>query len=106
MARPYRLQGENVLYHILNRGDDRKKIFISETDYQKFLEYLIQAKEKFKVYLYAYCLMSNHYHLLLETTQPNISQVMQISTPHIRPTTIESGNAVGICFRAGINHWW
>ena len=77
MARPYRLQGEGLLYHITSRGDDRKKIFINEADYQKFLTYLRSAKEKFRFYLYAYCLMGNHYHLLLETTQPNLSQVMQ-----------------------------
>ncbi|MFH2138207.1 MAG: transposase [Candidatus Omnitrophota bacterium] len=77
MARPYRLQGEGILYHITSRGDDRKKIFLSEFDFERFLEYLIRAKEKFKFYLYAYCLMDNHYHLLLETTQPNLSRIMQ-----------------------------
>lgn len=77
MARPYRLQGEGLLYHITSRGDDRKKIFISEYDFNKFLEYLNQARDKYKFYLYAYCLMSNHYHLLLETTQPNLSKIMQ-----------------------------
>ena len=77
MARPYRLQGEGCLYHITSRGDDRKKIFLNETDYRKFLEYLKTAKERFKFYLYCYCLMGNHYHLLLETTQPNISNIMQ-----------------------------
>lgn len=77
MARPYRLQAENCLYHITSRGDDRKKIFLSEQDFQKFLEYLKTAKDKFKFYLYAYCLMGNHYHLLVETTQPNISRIMQ-----------------------------
>lgn len=77
MARPYRLQAEDCLYHITSRGDDRKKIFLNETDRRKFLEYLLSAKEKFKFYLYAYCLMGNHYHLLLETTQANISGVMQ-----------------------------
>jgi len=77
MARPYRLQGEDCLYHITSRGDDRKKIFLDKTDYQKFLEYLTTAKERFKFHLYCYCLMGNHYHLLLETTQPNISSIMQ-----------------------------
>ena len=77
MARPYRLQGEGLLYHITSRGDDRKRIFLSETDYEKFLDYLKTAKEKFKFYLYAYCLMTNHYHLLIETTQANISRIMQ-----------------------------
>jgi len=77
MARPYRLQGEGYLYHITSRGDDRKKIYISKYDYEKFLEYLLKAKEKYKFYVYAYCLMSNHYHLLIETTQPNLSRIMQ-----------------------------
>jgi REP element-mobilizing transposase RayT len=77
MARPYRLQGEGYLYHITSRGDDRKRICISKYDYEKFLEYLLKAKEKYNFYLYAYCLMPNHYHLLIETTQPNLSRIMQ-----------------------------
>lgn len=77
MARAYRLQGEGLLYHLTSRGDDRKKIFIGNKDFEKFLTYLEIAKEKFKFYLYAYCLMDNHYHLLLETTQPNLSRIMQ-----------------------------
>ncbi|MFA5271185.1 MAG: transposase [Candidatus Omnitrophota bacterium] len=77
MARPYRLQAENCLYHITSRGDDRKKIFLSEYDFKKFLEYVKYAKNKFKFYLYGYCLMSNHYHLLIETTQANLSRIMQ-----------------------------
>lgn len=77
MARPYRLQGAGYLYHITSRGNDRKRIFISDYDYKKFFEYIGKAREKHNFYLYAYCLMSNHYHLLLETTQPNLSRIMQ-----------------------------
>jgi putative transposase len=77
MARPYRLQREGYLYHIASRGNDRKRIYISKYDYEKFLEYLLKAKEKYKFYIYAYCLISNHYHLLIETTQPNLSRIMQ-----------------------------
>ena len=77
MARPYRLQGENCLYHITSRGDDRKKIFISDYDFNKFLEYLLIAKGKYNFHLYAYCLMSNHYHIFIETRQPNLSRIMQ-----------------------------
>ncbi|MEA3437329.1 MAG: transposase [Thermodesulfobacteriota bacterium] len=76
MARPYRLQGEGCFYHITDRGDDRKKIYISEYDYKQFLKYLLLAKDKFKFYLYAYCLMPNHYHFLLETPQPNLAKIM------------------------------
>lgn len=77
MARPYRLELENTLYHVTNRGDDKRKIFISKYDYEKFLEYVKTAKEKYNFYLYAYCLMDNHYHLLIETTKANLSKIMQ-----------------------------
>lgn len=77
MARPYRLQLEDSIYHVTSRGDDRKKLFISEYDFEKFLKYVKFAKEKYRFYLYGYVLMSNHYHLFLETTQPNISRIMQ-----------------------------
>lgn len=76
MARPYRLQGENCLYHITSRGDNKKKIFIGEYDYKKFLEYVQKAKDKFRFHLYAYTLMPNHYHLQLETLNPNLSSIM------------------------------
>jgi len=77
MARPYRFQGEHCFYHITSRGNDRKKIYENNSDYRKFLDYILKAKEKYKFYLYAYVLMPNHYHLLLETIQPNISRIMQ-----------------------------
>jgi putative transposase len=76
MARPYRLQAENCLYHVMSRGDDRKRIYTRPTDYSKFLDYVMKAKERYEFYLYAYCLMANHFHLLLETMLPNISQIM------------------------------
>lgn len=77
MARPYRIQGENCIYHITSRGNGRDDIFHSEKDFCRFLEYLKKAKDKFRFYLYAYCLMDNHYHLFLETTLPNLSRAMQ-----------------------------
>src|SRR4030042_1476443 len=76
MARPYRLQAENCLYHIMSRGDDRKKIYTMPNDYGKFLDYVMKAKERYQFYLYAYCLMANHFHLLVETLLPNISKIM------------------------------
>lgn len=77
MARPYRLEAEETCYHITSRGNERKAIFTKDRDREKFLEYLQKAKEKYKFYLYAYVLMTNHYHLLLETKLPNISRIMQ-----------------------------
>ena len=76
MSRPYRLQGENCLYHITSRGNGRQKIFISDYDYRQFMHYVLRGKEKYSFYLYAFVLMGNHYHLLLETTQPNLARIM------------------------------
>ncbi len=76
MARPYRLQGENCLYHIFSRGDDRKKIYSNPSDYVKFMDYIMKAQERYQFYLFAYCLMVNHFHLLIETRLPNISKIM------------------------------
>lgn len=77
MARPYRIQIEDGFYHIISRGNDSKNIYRSKHDYVKFLEYLTTAKEKFRFYVHAYCLMPNHYHLFIETTQANLSRIMQ-----------------------------
>ena len=60
----------------MSRGDDRKKIYTGPSDYNRFLGYVVKAKEKYRFYLYAYCLMPNHFHLLLETQLPNISKIM------------------------------
>jgi len=76
MARPYRIEAENTLYHITSRGNGRKEIYSSDGDYRQFLEYLLRAKKRYKFYLYAYVLMTNHYHLLIETLNPNISKIM------------------------------
>ena len=53
MARPPRLQAEDCFYHITSRGDDRKPIFRSERDYQKFLEYVALGREKYKYYIHS-----------------------------------------------------
>ena len=55
MARPYRLQGENCLYHVISRGDDRKKIYTRPAVYSRFMDYVIKAKERFQFSLYACC---------------------------------------------------
>jgi len=93
MASPYRLQGEGYFYYIRSRPDGRKRIYISRYDYEKFLEYIMQAKEKYKFHLYTYVLMSSHYHLLFETIRPNLSKVMYyINRAYTAFAEKESGN--------------
>ena len=77
MARPLRIEYPGAFYHITSRGNERKPIYRSERDREKFLEYLKEAIEKYRINIYVYCLMSNHYHLLLETREGNLSKVMR-----------------------------
>lgn len=76
MARQLRIEYEGAIYHITARGNERKKIFFTERDYHKFKEYLVVAQERFSCVLHAYVLMGNHYHLILETKEKNLSRVM------------------------------
>lgn len=76
MARPYRFQSKDCFYHVMSRGNHKKEIFISDSDYNKFFEYLMLAKTKYNFNLYAYCLMPNHYHLFIQILQPNLSKIM------------------------------
>lgn len=77
MARPLRVEYPGAFYHAINRGISQEKLFKSPRDHEKFLQYLEKAAERFAVIVHTYCLMDNHYHLLLETAEPNLSVTMQ-----------------------------
>jgi len=76
MARPLRIVYPGALYHVTARGNERKKVFLSEVDYKKFLSYLTDAAHKYGAILHVFVLMDNHYHLLIETPKPNLSSFM------------------------------
>lgn len=76
MARPLRIEFENALYHITARGFEKKTIFLDVSDRKKFLYYLKENLKRYNVLLYAYVLMDNHYHLLIETLMPNLNRFM------------------------------
>jgi len=76
MARKPRLEVEGGLYHILTRGNNRRRIFGDDNDYQKILRLLAAQKAKLPFFLYAYCLMPNHVHLLVERRKAAIGRVM------------------------------
>lgn len=77
MARPLRIQFPGAYYHVTARGDEQKEIFKSGRDRQRFLEYLLSESDRYGIVVHCYCLMTNHYHLFLQTTLPNLSQAMQ-----------------------------
>jgi putative transposase len=76
MARPLRICYPGAFYHITARGNERKKIFLNDRDREKFLSYLGSATERYGAAIHVYCLMGNHYHLLLETPSGNITAIM------------------------------
>ena len=78
MARPLRIEYEGAVYHITSRGNARAEIFFDDDDRTLFLEICSKVVDRFNWSCHAYCLMSNHYHLLIETPSPNLSRGMQL----------------------------
>jgi putative transposase len=77
MARPLRIAYEGAVYHITSRGNQKRRIFADDPDRQRFLRILARVVERNRWICYAYCLMRNHFHLLLQTPLANISRGMQ-----------------------------
>jgi putative transposase len=77
MARPLRIEYPGALYHITSRGNARQDIFLDESDYLEFLNVLSLVVNRFNWLVHAYCLMGNHYHLLIETLDGNLSTGMR-----------------------------
>lgn len=77
MARPLRIEYPDALYHLTSRGDGREDIFSDDADRLEFLSVLAAVVERFEWRLYAYCLMDNHYHLMVGTPRANLSKGMR-----------------------------
>ncbi len=72
-----RIEYANAYYHVMSRGSRRKYIFQAEAYYHTFLDTLAEAHERFKSVIHGYCLMGNHYHLLLQTLHGNLGRAMR-----------------------------
>jgi putative transposase len=77
MARPLRIEYPGACYHVVNRGNQRNRIFFSPSHYELFLEKLCGFSEQFGVSTRCYCIMPNHFHLYLQTREGNLSRFMQ-----------------------------
>jgi putative transposase len=76
MARPLRIEYPDAFYHITSRGNERKNIFRIEKDCERFLGYLESATDRYGARIHCFCLMSNHYHLLLGTPRGNLHAIL------------------------------
>jgi putative transposase len=94
MARPLRIMYPGAFYHVTSRGNERKTVFKSRRDREQFLSYLKSATERYGAVIHVYCLMDNHYHLLMETPLGNIARIMQhINSAYTTYFNIKRGRA-------------
>jgi putative transposase len=77
MSRPLRLEFSGALYHVMARGNAKQAIYLDDQDRRSFLESLWRICERLDWQVWAYCLMNNHYHLLLQTAQPTLARGMR-----------------------------
>ena len=77
MSRPLRIEFPGAIYHVTSRGDRREPIFDDDLDRQAFLEIVGGALDRFDACALAYCLMGNHYHMVLHTRRANLSMLMR-----------------------------
>ena len=77
MPRPTRIEYEGAFHHVMNRGRNHENIFHDKCYFDEFLKCLKEASEQFDAVIHAYCLMTNHYHLLIETPGANLARIMR-----------------------------
>jgi REP-associated tyrosine transposase len=88
MARPLRIEYPGALYHVTSRGDRQEAIFDDDWDRRAFLDVLGEAVSRFRWRCHAYCLMGNHYHLMIETPEANLTKGMR----HLNGVFTQSSN--------------
>ena len=77
MARPLRIEFPGAWYHVMNRGQARRNIFLHDEHRKYFLSLLATANERYQADIHAYCLMDNHYHIILHTPTGNLQRIMR-----------------------------
>ena len=85
MPRTARVKSPSQIYHVMLRGIDKRNIFLDKYDYYKFLHCIYKAREKKIFHIYAYCLMTNHVHILLKCESEEIGEVIRRITSRYVP---------------------
>ena len=102
MARDLRITFPGAFYHVTSRGNERKNVFKSKRDRQTFLEYLESATRRYDGRIHAYCMMDNHYHLLLQTPSGNLPHIMwHINGAYTTYFNVNINFHIFLCFKLG-----
>jgi len=107
MARPLRIEFAGALYHVTPRGDRQEAVYEDDEDREVFLRTLAELVERFNWRCHAYCQMTNHYHLVVETPHGNLSKGMRQLNGVYTQASNRRHRRVGICFRGATRRsWW
>jgi len=107
MTRPLRIEFAGAVYHLTSRGNAKQMIFLDEKDFTDFLSVLCLAVKRYHFLLHAYCLMKNHYHLLMETPEGNLSRGMrQLNSLYTQRFNKKHQRVLGIFYRADTKRFW
>ena len=98
MARPLRIEFVGALYHVTSRGNAQDDIYLTDADRNTFLDLLKNTNLRYCWYCHAYCLLDNHYHLLIETNSPTLSKGMKYLNGTYTQTFNRAHNRVGHVF--------
>ena len=100
MVRPLRIECGNAYYHVMNRGRGRQFIFHEKVYYEAFIECIEQASQRFGIEVHVFCLMGNHYHLLIKTPKGNLSRAMRHINGVYTQNIISLKESTARCFGA------
>jgi REP element-mobilizing transposase RayT len=95
MVRPLRIQYPGALYHVTSRGNERKNVFQDDKDRWTFIHLLHELSSEYSVVFHAWVLMDNHYHLLMETQEANLSLAIRHLNVSVRPRHVFMAEQTG-----------
>ena len=98
MPRPLRILASNGFYHVFNRSNNRRSINLADQTFDFFLYLLNYLTSAYKVNIFSYCLMKNHYHLFLQTLSPNLDKAMKFFGENYSRFINKSCNSSGPAF--------
>jgi len=101
MSRPLRVELAGALYHVKSRGDRREALYDDDADREAFLDVLAEVVERYNWVCHGYCLMTNHYHLLIETVDGNLSKGMRQLNGIYAQASNRRHSRVGHLFQGG-----